>query len=183
MTPSVEPTSEAEAPAYSVPADLLGDSEIIVLAIKPSGWYLLTASLPVLIASAVAAGVAYGIGLFHPYSPREAVLSFCAAVALGRVMLACWQWIGRTYVLTNLRIVCLRGIVHVGVRAAALTEVRQAVLSAALPERVAGVGSIYCLPAAEGGVEVVWQTVARPREVHEIIDAALSRAHGPRRQN
>ena len=176
MTPSAEPTSKAEVAAHLVPANLLGDSEIIVLAIKPSGWFVLTASVPVVAAAAVVGVVAGVVGLYRPYEHVHAVLSFCAVAALARMVLACWQWIGRTYVLTNLRIVCVRGLISVDVASAALAEVGEAVLAGSLAERLVGIGSIYCLPASDGPLAVAWTAVARPAETHEVVQEAVRRA-------
>ena len=178
MTPSAEPTSNAEAAPYLVPANLLGDNEIIVLAIKPSGWFVLTASVPILAAAVVAAAAAIVIDLYHDFAPAQAVISFCAAVAFARAVLACWQWVGRTYVLTNLRMVCVRGLINVDVKAVGLTDVHEVVLSPSVPERLVGIGSIYCLSAAGASPGLAWSAVARPREVHEIVDQAIRRARG-----
>ncbi|HET6428363.1 MAG TPA: PH domain-containing protein [Phycisphaerae bacterium] len=178
MSPSAEPTSEAQAVGYLVPANLLGDSEIIVLAIKPSGWFVLTASAPVLFAAAVAAAVAVAIGWLRPFPPQQAIVSFCAAAAFGRVVIACWQWIGRTYVLTNLRVIAVRGLISPQVQAAGLTDVQKVSLSPTVAERVVGIGTVYCLGSPEAGEGLAWNGVARPREVAETIDQAVRRARG-----
>jgi hypothetical protein len=176
MTPSAEPTSKVQAPGYLVPANLLGDNEIIVLAIKPSGWFVLTCSLPVIAAAAVVAAGAYLVGLYRPYGPEQAILSFCAAAALARAVVACWQWVGRTYVLTNHRIICVRGLVNVNVTGAALVEIRRVVMSAAVPERLFGVASLFCLGDFDSNPAVAWNTVSDPQEVQQIIDKAIRRA-------
>ncbi|MHC4717507.1 MAG: hypothetical protein ACYS5V_11090 [Planctomycetota bacterium] len=178
MSPSAEPTSEAQVAGHLVPANLLGDNEIIVLAVKPSGWFALTASAPVVAAAAVAAILAVLIGRLRPFEPQQAVLSFCAAVGFGRIMIACWQWIGRTYVLTNLRVIAVRGLVSPQVQAAGLTDVHQVTLCPTLPERAVGIGTIYCLGRPEARDGLAWQGVARPQEVCEVIDEAVRRAQG-----
>jgi len=188
MSPSAEPTSgRAEATAYLVPADLLGEGEIIVLALKPSGWFVLLVSLPVLASSAAVGALAYVVDFFHARTPAGTLLTLCAAVALARVFFACWQWLARTYVLTNRRIVTIRGLVSVQVRAVGLTDLNRAELIASVPERVLGVGSIFCLagagpaavdqPAAPERDPLAWNAVARPQEILEIIDDAIDRAH------
>ena len=179
MSPSAEPTSQAEAPAHLVPANLLGDDEIIILALKPSGWFVLTASLPVLAAAGVVAVAGYLLGRYRPYAAEQAVLPLCAAVALGRLVVACWQWVGRTYVLTNLRVISVRGLLRVEVAAAALGQVARAEAVPSLAERLVGIGSIYCLPGDQAAQAVSWNAVARPQEVLEIVSEAVRRARRP----
>ena len=89
MSPSAEEASEAQVAGYLVPANLLGDSEIIVLATKPSGWFALTASAPVVFAAAAVAAAAVVIGYLRPFASEQAVLSLAAAVAFGRIMIGC----------------------------------------------------------------------------------------------
>ena len=181
MTPSAEPTSQrAEAAAHLVPLDLLQDGEIVILAVKPSGWFVLVASLPVLGAAAVVAAVAYVLSVYHPPLHERVIWSGCAAAGLARMVVACCQWLGRTYVLTNRRIVCIRGLLRVQWLAVGLSELREALLAPSIPERLVGAGSIYCLAASESPAAMAWQTVARPAEVHEIILDAIGRS---RRRN
>ncbi len=178
MSPSAEPASHAQVAGHLVPANLLGDNEIIVLAVKPSGWFALTASAPVIVAAAVAAAAALVVGHFRPFASQQAVVSFCAAVAFGRVMVACWQWIGRTYVLTNLRIIAVRGLVTPHVQSAGLTDVHKVTLCPTFPERLAGVGTIYCFGSIDARDGLPWNAVAHPDEVAELIDQAVRQAHG-----
>ena len=177
MTPSAEPTSrQADIAAHLVPADLLSGGEIIILAIKPSGWFVLLASLPVLVSALVVAVIAYVVDIYSSWSAAEAVICLCAAVVVIRLTWACWQWLGRTYVLTDRRIVTVRGLLHVRVSAAALTDIRRAVLTATIAERLFGTGGIYYLTDSENTPAVAWNTVAQPVEVHEIVTKTIERS-------
>ena len=177
MTPSAEPTSQrADIAAHLVPADLLSGGEIIVLAIKPSGWFVLLASLPVVVSAVVVAVIAYVVDIYSGWSAAEAVICLCAAVVVIRVTGGCWQWLGRTYVLTNRRIVTVRGLVHVRASAAALTDIRRAVLTATIAERLFGTGSIYCLTDSENTPAVTWNAINSPAEVHEIVAETIERS-------
>ena len=66
MMASADPATQA-APGYLVPANLLSDSEIIILALKPSGWFVLASSLPVVATAAAVAATAFAVGLLRPY--------------------------------------------------------------------------------------------------------------------
>ena len=190
MTPSAEPTSDgAQVAAHLVPADLLEGGEVVILALKPSGWFVLLASLPVLASATVVAGAAYVVDIFHPPTPAPAILSFALAGVCTRAVFACWQWLGRTYVLTNRRIVSLCGLVNTDVQAAALTDVGRAAMAAAWVERILAAGTIFCLgpqddasgPASAGAdvparALVTWSAVAHPQDVLEIVQEAIGRA-------
>jgi len=162
--------------AHLVPANLLGADEIIILAIKPSNWFVPLASLPVAASAAVVATVAFVVNLYHAPTPLRVIAYACAAAALLRMVAACWQWLGRTYVLTNLRVVCVRGLLGPAVTDVPLTRVRQADLLATLPERIVGVGTIACRTGAEGPPAVVWHAVGNPDETHRIVREAVGRA-------
>jgi hypothetical protein len=187
MTPSAEPTSQgAQIAAHLVPADLLGGQEVIILAVKPSAWFVLLSSLPVLASATVVGVVAYVVNVYHPRTPAQVVLTLCAAGGMGRLIFACWQWLGRTYVLTNLRIIVVRGLMNVQVTAAGLTDVRRVVLEASLSERVVSAGSIFCLAGTDADPgrtdladpsAVAWNVISRPQQIHEIIEDAVRRAH------
>jgi len=177
MTPSAEPASEqTQAPTSLVPARLLQDGEIIILAIKPSNWFVLIGSLPWLGSAAVVAVFAYVVSLWHASAHQEVIWSLCAAAVLVGMVAACWQWLGRTYVLTNRRIIAIRGLLRVQWVAAELTDVEEVTPAAALPERLVGTGSIFCLTGPDRSTAVAWNTISRPGEVHEIILDAIDRA-------
>ena len=178
MTPSAEPTSQrADIAALLVPADLLSGGEIIILAIKPSGWFVLLASLPWLVPAGIVVALAYVADIYRSGTPVETIGFICAVGVLGRVTAACWQWMGRTYVLTDRRIVTVRGLIHVRVTAAALCDVRRAVLAAGVAERLVGVASIYCITDSQTTSAVAWNTIAKPDEVHEIVTKTIERAN------
>ncbi len=175
--PSAEPASQgAEVSTQLIPADLLGDGEIIILAIKPSPWFVLLASLPVLASAGLVVVVAYAVEAFRPSTVSKAVMLVGVLAGMGRVSAACWQWLGRTYVLTNLRVVLVRGLLSVRVQDAPLVHVRQAVLEVSTPERLVGAGSIRCVVAGEEDPDVLWTSVARPEQIHEAVQEAISRA-------
>ncbi|MCK6486201.1 MAG: PH domain-containing protein [Phycisphaerae bacterium] len=156
-----------------VPAHLLSGGERVLLAIKPSLWFVLFASGRVLAAMALAALVATQL------APSEYhALTIQAAVSVGLLRLA-WatlQWVSRLYVLTDFRIMRIRGIVNVEVFECPLTRIQNTELALSLPERVTRTGTIHMATAGFGTGHVAWRTVARPLEVHEMLRAAINRA-------
>ena len=77
--------------AYLVPANLLGADEIIILAIKPSNWFVLLASLPVTAAAAVVAAGAFVVNLHHAPTPLRMIAYACAAAAADGAFAYRWE--------------------------------------------------------------------------------------------
>jgi len=175
LSPSAEPASHVVAEPLA-PAGLLGQDEIVILAIKPSGWFVPLVSLPVLASAAVVALAAYLIDPYYPSTYKSLAYIFAIVVSLARLTGACWQWLGRTYILTNLRIMSLRGVNRPLIAQAPLTEVREALLAASLPERLAGLGGIYCYVGEQSLPGIAWTFVSHPAEAHEIVTTAINKA-------
>jgi hypothetical protein len=93
-------------------ADLAGSDETVILAIRPSPWFIVIGLLPALpvAALAVIALLALGIAEDVPWDAAQAIAA--GAVIVG--VRGAWQaydWFGRAYVLTDRRIIVRAGIV------------------------------------------------------------------------
>ena len=125
-----------------LPAHLLDGDEIVILAIKPSLWFVVFMSarwvagmlLVVLLAGWLGRSVLY---LSTPMSVQGAV-----ALAGARVGFALLQWVSRLYVLTNRRIMRLRGILNIDLFECQLTKIQNTYLTLAWYERLTGLGTI-----------------------------------------
>ena len=84
MSPTAEPTTVAAPGLTIVPARLLEGGEIVILAVKPSGWFCLLTSLPVLSVALLLTAIAYFAGDLPV--PREGVMLLCAAAAALRLV-------------------------------------------------------------------------------------------------
>lgn len=177
-----EPTAGGEAGeldarlAALLPAELLQPGEIIVLLLKPSLWFVVLGSLRSLAIIGVAAWLAaslIGRGVLH-VSANDVTL---AAVGLA-VLRLFWQfleWLSRFYVLTDRRVVRVRGVVRVSVFEAPLQKVQHTTAYYSLRERLFGLGTIGFATAGTGLVEAWWHMIARPLEVHRIVVQTLNR--------
>jgi len=177
MTPTADPASPAAA-ASILPANVLQDGEIVILAIKPSGWSLLLSSWPVLAIAAAVAGatlVAERLQTSTLVSPGL-VLLICAAAAVLRVLLAGMQWLGRLYVLTNRRVLQVHGLLRVDVRGCLLREIVETSLSATAPERLLAIGNLYLRTVEDDRPQPAWPHIARPAEVQQIVNEAIRHA-------
>jgi hypothetical protein len=102
-----------------------------------------------------------------------------AAVIACRLMWAAMQWMGRLYVLTNLRLLTVSGVLRSEVLDCPLRKVARTRVVRSAVDAVLGIGSVEIVPQDPDQPFAVWQQVARPAEVHETIVATLNRAkHG-----
>ena len=162
---------------HVVPAHLLDGGEIVILAIKPSLWYI-----PMSAFRWIASGVLMAFAARLPWvSPHIAgwlnFIAFWAIVV--RLGWAILQWATRLYVLTNRRVMRLRGVFNVELFQCALTRIQAVHLTASLPERLVRTGTITIQTAgalgAAGG-SATWRVIARPLDVHQKLSEAIHRA-------
>ena len=160
-----------------LPAQLLQGGEAIVLLLKPSPWYILLESLrTLLLLVLVCVGVlwvynqGYNVGL----SRRDLLL---LGAGLGGVRLF-WQfleWLSRVYVLTDRRVIRVKGVVRVQVFEAPLQRVQHTTTTFSLRERLFGLGSVHIATAGTGATEASWVMLANPLEVHQTLVRTLNR--------
>ena len=174
MTPLSDQANTATEEAL-FPAELLEGGEVVLLAIKPSGWFVLLASWPVL---ATAGLIAFGMFLFEEFfyaaGPQRAVLLVCVAAGCLRAIFACFQWVGRLYVLTNQRVMRICGVMRVDIFTCPLKQIGEVVLTATFLERPLRLGTLHFEPVG-GGLEADWLCIARPEEVKGQIEQAIRR--------
>lgn len=178
MSPLAEPTSQSQTPvaAQFVPPGVLQGGEIIIYACKPSSWYVLMISMPLLVAAVVVTALA-SISRFYCLSGCEAyVYSLAVMLCLGRLTVACWQWLAKTYILTNYRVLSINGLFRPAVTQLGLTEVKSVMLGTFVQERLVGVGTVFCVPENKQVYSLAWASVAHPKEVADIISEAIRRA-------
>jgi hypothetical protein len=151
---------------------ILRDGEIVLLILKPSLWFI------VLGAMRFSAVVLIGIiaaKLWIPHAAARAAEAGAFLIA-GRVMWAVLQWMGRLYVLTDLRVLRLSGVFNVDIFDCPLRKVSHARMYRTFRERVLRLGSIEIVPAMDGCTPGDWRTIKRPVEVLETIEATVRRA-------
>jgi len=169
MSPSADQAG-ALGISQTVSEALLRDGEEIILAVKPSGWYVLLVSWPVLVAAAT---VAVASGVLGFSGPRQVVPFACAAAACLRVVLACCQWVGLLYVLTNRRVMRVRGILRSDACWCELAKIAEVAISAGPLEGLLGLASLLFLEAGGRCSQVCWTNLARPAEVQQAVRSAI----------
>lgn len=158
-----------------LPAQLLDGDEIVILAIKPSLWFVVFTSarwmigLGVILTTTLWLGAPLGMN-------KPLVVKAVLALAAARFGFALLQWVSRLYVLTNRRIMRLRGIFNVDLFECQLSKIQNTYLTMAWYERPASLGSIGFATAGTGGIEASWTHLNNPLEVHERVRSAIHRA-------
>ncbi len=175
MSPQAEPTSAAVAEPV-IPAELLEEGEIVILAIKPSPWFVLISSWPVLGVVGIIGLVALLAGeVPGAWVPRRVIFSLCLVVGVARVMVAGFQWAGRLYILTNRRLMRICGVVSVDVYQCPLRQIGEVVPCVSRLERPLGLGSLF-FKNREGSIcRADWVNLSRPGEVEQLVNEAIGK--------
>lgn len=162
-----------------VPSHLLDGGEVVHFAIKPSPWFVLLVSVRWVLTGIALAVVASVEIVPIPTTYRWYLWQLGFLLAGARLCWGLLEWVSRLYVLTNRRVMRLRGILNVELFECALDRIQNTYLTLSLPERFLRVGTVTFQTAAggEGGSGTGrWLMVARPLEVHEKLRQAISRA-------
>ena len=176
---AVKAIDAAHSPTVSslvgvVPERLIDEGEQIILAIKPSLWFIMFYSLrwvvPIVLVMLLAWYFRVAIGGFR------IVLQSGVAACVAVFLIGFLQWMSRLYVLTNKRVMRIRGVLTVSVFEAPLVKIQNTFISLLLYERIFGLGSIHFTTAGTYGIEASWRSINSPLEVHEIIRQALHKA-------
>jgi hypothetical protein len=178
MSPAVPPAGLAASAAAIRAADRLEDGEVILLTVKPSRWFVLVMSWPVvLLAAAVAAGAYALAGLVNCEINTRLVGLVCMAAACTRVTFACLQWMGRQYILTNRRVIRLRGAFHEDLAQCRLKDLLSIHLSVSPSEHLLGIGSLLFERTDQRPAhDIHWILLADPKETHQAVCEAWNRA-------
>ena len=91
-----------------------------------------------------------------------------------RIGLALLQWVSRVYVLTNRRVMRIRGVFRATIFECPLVKLINTGVTAAPHERAIDLGSIWFNTGA-ATTDGTWYHIARPEEVHAQIRRAIER--------
>jgi len=156
------------------PAILHGDEVVLILA-KPSLWFIpMTSGRFMLIVAAVSALVVRTRIAESALSPQNLAI-LATLVCLGRLVWALLVWTSHVYLLTNQRIVTIKGVVNVAIFQCNLRNIQRTTLYKPFVLRLFGLGSIGLATAATTECDTLWEMLPRPVATHEQIVAAIHR--------
>lgn len=101
-------------------------------------------------------------------------------VAAGRLVWALLTWMSRLHILTTMRVLTFSGVFTTSVYECPLRKLARVRLVSSLRERLLLLGSIELIPSEDSFAIETWQTIPRPKAVHEKLTRAVQRAkEGP----
>lgn len=160
----------------ALPGGVIDGGEIVLLAIKPSMWRPLFEAVPWMVVCCVLAGVLTGLRAPLPGLSLTATAEVILLVAFTRLGLAVIRWVPTWYLLTNRRIITIQGVRSPRMVACRLVDVRNTYLQASFAERLVRLGAITSVTDDTKNVSLLWQSVAKPDDVHARIRRAIENA-------
>jgi hypothetical protein len=154
---------------------ILQDGEVVLLILKPSLWFLVLSSLPF----AAVASILLCWLLISTNPSKTAYVAYVetsVVIVAARFLWAILQWMGRFYILTDLRILRLGGVFTIELFDCPLRKIARTRVLASTLERIVRTGSVEIVPQEGNWGLGNWQIIDQPREVHEQVVAAIHRA-------
>ena len=171
----------AQSTAQLAKFSVLNGSEIIILAIKPSLGHVLFVSsrwLAILLPIGIVSWLSGHWGWLGMQA--QVLLAICLAGTAMRLAFGLLQWQSQVYILTNLRVLRIRGVVRVEMFQCPLLQLKDAPLMAGIAERLVGLGTIGLVKDSSGKAAAHWQNIRQPekvrRQILEAIDALKGRS-------
>ena len=171
----------AQSAAQLAKFGVLNGSEIIILAIKPSLCYVLFVSsrwLAILLPIGMVSWLSGQLGWLGMQA--QVLVAMCLAGMITRLAFGLLQWQSRVYILTNLRVLRIRGVVRVEMFQCSLLQLKDVLLTAGVAERLVGLGTVGLVKNSSGKAAAYWQNIRRPeqvrRQILEAIDALKGRS-------
>lgn len=157
-------------------AGLIPAGETVILALKPSRWFVMLSrgGLFVVWGIAMLAAWYFGPMLDMPIGTRG-LQALVLAAGVAALLWSALDWQTRLYLLTDRRMVRVAGIIRQTVREVPLRNVQSVTMSRSARERLTGIGSLGVSSAGSDGYEVTWRMVSRPREALRVVREAVER--------
>lgn len=169
---------EITQPVASIvlPQQVLQPGELVILMIKPSVWFILLESLRSLAIIAGAAGLAILAVRWDILTMgRSDVVLGAGFLIVVRLFWQFLEWLSRLYILTDRRVVRVKGVLRVDIFEAPLKQIQHTNLLISLRQRVTGLGTVTFTTAGTGMIEAAWTYVADPVQVHQTVLRVLHR--------
>ena len=175
---SEAPPRAADVPAAwtELPGGVLDGGEIILLAVKPSMWRPMFDAAPWMVTCGALVAMLTWLGAPLPKLSLAASAQVLLLLAFARLGLAIVRWVPTWYVLTNRRVIDVRGVRAPRISACMLMEVRNTYLHATPAEKTVHLGTITFVTDHTNQASQVWHSIARSQDVHATIRRAIESA-------
>ncbi len=162
--------------ALPIAEELLDGGEVVILAVRPSVWFVLFDSarwilmgLLLLIVSALPTAQLPGLS-------SRSVAQLGCMVILARLGIAVLRWVAHFYVLTNRRIMRLRGVFKADILSCPLKAISDTRVSVEWHEQMTNLGSILFASEDMPDADLNWYSISRCEEIHDQVRRAITRA-------
>ena len=164
-------------PETLLPSLVFQPGEVVILLLKPSPWFILLAPLAfyLYVTTIVAILVVLNSRFLFSFILTRDVILLGVLVALVRIVWQFLDWLGRTYVLTDRRMIRIQGVLRIDIFECQLKQIQHTTAHFTLRERFFNLGTIGWATAGTAGFNVYWRMIAKPLEAHQIIVRTLSR--------
>lgn len=160
-----------------LPAQLIQPGELILLLLKPSPWFILLVPMrfiAVVVLSALLVVLFERRGIYIGLERNDLIIATLAIIGL-RLSWQLLEWLSHVYVLTDQRVIRVRGVLNVQVFECPLGKIQQTDLILPLAQRLCWLGTIGFATAGTAGHEAFWLMVAKPLEVHAKVVETMRR--------
>jgi hypothetical protein len=161
------------APRIIAPTILL-PAEIIIFELKPSLWYVVFVSLPVAAVGLFVLFLSFALTQVPEYWRQWSAVIGIWIVGL-RVVVGLLQWLGRTYVLTDRRVLMQSGVVDVQVQSLNLEDIEAAFVAKAWAQRVLSIGTLFFRTKSPPCLSLAWEHIKQPEEVRGRVLLQIDR--------
>ncbi len=159
-----------------LPAELLRGDETIIFAIKPSPWFVLFDASRWVVVGLMTIALASWISEIVPGATESQLMSVALMLVSVRIAVALLRWVSRFYVLTNRRVMTIRGVRRPNVFASLLVNIRNTAVHENLPEAITGLGTLEFALSEGENQRSRWRNVPQPDQVHAEVRKAIERA-------
>ncbi len=171
-----EVAGEVAAAWMQLPGGVVNDSEIVILAIKPSMLRPLIDSFPwMVVTTVIASAMAWTGATFGSLSSATSV-QLVLLIGVARFIFAVVRWAPSWYVLTNRRILTIEGVRKPRIASCPLLDIRNTYVDSDLIERLTQLGSVRFVSDKPSQKTQTWRSIAQPIEVHRQIRRAIENA-------
>jgi len=168
--------SQNDARAALLPDELLQPGEVVLLLIKPSPLYIVLSCLKSLAIMGIITLAAMYVADFGWVNlDQNDVLTAGVGLIAIRLVWQFLEWLSRVYVLTDRRVIRVKGVVTVQLFEAPLKQIQHTECTFTLRERLFGLGSVAFSTAGTALPEAYWLMVANPLTVHQTVVKAIDR--------
>jgi uncharacterized membrane protein YdbT with pleckstrin-like domain len=170
-----EPAVARDAITAMLPADILRDDELVLILAKPSLWFIPLTSIRFILIVIGIAAIVVRTQVAERFAPQNIAI-LASVIVLGRLVWAMLVWTSHIYLLTNQRLVTIKGVINVAVFQCTLRKIQRTALYKPFFLRLFALGTIGIGTASANDFDTTWEMLPRPLATHEQIVAAIHRA-------